>query len=78
MDFTTEPSFEQALAELEGIVAKLEGGTLALDETVALYQRGRSLAAHCQRLLDGVDLKVRQLVASLDGKSEVTDFTAGG
>lgn len=78
MDVTTEPSFEQALAELEGIVAKLEGGTLALDETVALYQRGRNLAAHCQQRLDSVDLKVRQLVASLDGKSETVDFPIEG
>jgi exodeoxyribonuclease VII small subunit len=51
---------------------------LALDETVALYQRGRSLAAHCQQLLDGVDLKVRQLVASLDGKGETVDFPIEG
>ncbi|HNT74921.1 MAG TPA: exodeoxyribonuclease VII small subunit [Anaerolineae bacterium] len=78
MDFTTELSYEQALAELEDIVAQLEGGTLALDETVALYQRGRNLAAHCQRLLDGVDLKVRQLVASLDGKNSVVDFSVEG
>ncbi len=78
MNVATELSFEQALAELEGIVAKLEGGTLALDETVALYQRGRSLAAHCQQLLDGVDLKVRQLVASLDGKGETVDFPIEG
>lgn len=78
MDFITELSYEQALAELEGIVAQLEGGALALDETVALYQRGRSLAAHCQRLLDGVDLKVRQLVASPDGKNTVVDFSVEG
>lgn len=78
MDLNTELSYEQALAELENIVAQLEGGTLALDETVALYQEGRRLAAHCQQLLDGVDLKVRQLVAALDGNSETGDFPTTG
>jgi len=70
-------SFETALAELESIVEKLEAGTLALDETVSLYQRGRGLAEQCQHLLDTVDLKVQQLVSDGEGGEDVVDFEAG-
>jgi exodeoxyribonuclease VII small subunit len=54
-------TFEKALAELTSIVETLESGTLDLDETVTHYQRGRCLAAHCQHLLDEVEVRVQQL-----------------
>lgn len=54
-------SFDQALTELEGVVQRLEGTALSLEETVALYQRGRMLAEHCQRLLDEAELRVSRL-----------------
>lgn len=54
-------SFDQALAELEGVVQRLEGTALSLEETVALYQRGRVLAEHCQCLLDEAELRVSRL-----------------
>jgi len=55
-------SFDQALTELEGVVQRLEGAALSLEETVALYQRGRMLAEHCQHLLDEAELRVSRLV----------------
>ncbi len=61
-DQHTEMSFEQALAELETVVQQLESGALALEETVALYERGRKLAQYCQSLLDDVDLRLQQLI----------------
>jgi exodeoxyribonuclease VII small subunit len=67
-------SFEEALAELTSVVEKLEDGTLALDQTVVLYQRGRSLAAHCQQLLDAVDVRIQQLVPDVTGGHTVVDF----
>lgn len=65
----TERSFEEAWAELEGILERLERGELTLDESVALFERGRMLAAHCQRLLDQAELRVRELsgMAEEDG-----------
>ena len=62
-DARNEMSFEQALAELEAVVQQLESGALALEETVALYERGRQLSQHCQSLLDAVDLRLQQLVS---------------
>jgi exodeoxyribonuclease VII small subunit len=67
-------SFEQALAELEATVEKMESGDLNLDETVAVYERGRELAAHCQALLDDVSLRVEQLVPNGEGGHDVAPF----
>lgn len=54
-------SYEQALAELETIVASLESNKLPLDETMALYERGQALTKHCVELLDKAELRVKQL-----------------
>jgi exodeoxyribonuclease VII small subunit len=54
-------SYEQALAELETIVASLEENKLALEETMALYERGQQLTRHCVQLLDKAELRVKQL-----------------
>jgi exodeoxyribonuclease VII small subunit len=53
--------YEAAFAELETIVEQLATGDLALEETVALYSRGRALAAHCQALLDSAELRISRL-----------------
>lgn len=54
-------SFEDALAALEQAVAQLESGDLTLESSLALFERGRRLAAHCGRLLDNAQLRVEQL-----------------
>ena len=61
-------SFEQAFAELEATVTQLERGDLVLQDSIALFERGQALAAHCGLQLDSAELKVRQL--SSDGNLE--------
>ncbi len=56
-----ELSYEQALAELETIVASLEANKLPLDESMSLYERGQALTRHCVELLDKAELRVKQL-----------------
>jgi exodeoxyribonuclease VII small subunit len=56
-----ELSYEQALAELETIVASLESNKLPLDETMSLYERGQALTKYCVELLDKAELRVKQL-----------------
>ena len=56
-----ELTFEEAFAELEETVRKLETGGLSLEESLALYERVQALAGHCGRQLDEAELKVRQL-----------------
>lgn len=70
-------SFETAMAELESVVEKLEDGTLDLQQTVLLYQRGRALAAHCQSLLDATELHIQQLVPDDAGGHTPVVFAAG-
>ena len=55
-------TFEQAFAELEATVARLEGGDLSLEESLALFERGQRMSAHCSRLLEQAELKVTELV----------------
>jgi exodeoxyribonuclease VII small subunit len=61
MSDINELSFETAYAELEQIISKLDEGSLPLEESVALYERGRKLSEHCQSLLDKAELRVNQI-----------------
>jgi exodeoxyribonuclease VII small subunit len=56
-----ELTYEQALAELEEITRQLEENPPALEQTLALYERGQSLAKRCTELLDHAELKIQQL-----------------
>ncbi len=56
-----ELTYEQALAELEGIVAALESGDHALESALAFYERGQALARYCARLLEQAELKIQSL-----------------
>lgn len=47
-----KPGFEQALTELEALVAQLESGDLSLDQSLAHFKRGVELTRHCQSILD--------------------------
>jgi exodeoxyribonuclease VII small subunit len=57
-------AFEAAYAELASIIEQLESGSLSLDESVRLFERGRALSEHCQTLLDKAELRVMQLTGS--------------
>lgn len=60
-------SFEQALRELEGIVARLEGGQVDLEESISIYERGGQLRAHCEAILRDAQAKVEKIVVASDG-----------
>lgn len=55
-------TFEEAFAKLEEVVRRLETGGLSLEESLALYEQGRLLAAYCARKLEEAELKVQQLL----------------
>ena len=58
-------TFEKALEELEALVARMEDGKLALEESLAAYQRGAELIKYCEAKL--ADAQAR--VAILDGEA---------
>ena len=65
-------TYEQAVAELEGIIGKLESGEATLDESISMYSRGMELSKFCKEKLDDIVKKINML--GEDGKSE-TPFT---
>ncbi|CAM8646845.1 XseB Exonuclease VII small subunit [Oxalobacteraceae bacterium] len=54
-------SFEEAMAELELLVAKMESGELPLEASVAAYQRGSELVKYCAAQLERVERQVKVL-----------------
>ena len=68
-------TFDDALAELQRTIAELETGGQPLERTLALHERGAALLEHCETLLKGAELRMRQLV-SKGGGLETVDVTA--
>ncbi|HSV03443.1 MAG TPA: exodeoxyribonuclease VII small subunit [Phenylobacterium sp.] len=60
-------SFEQALAELEQIVARLESGQAPLEDSIQLYERGAALKSHCEQRLEAARLRVEKIVVGAGG-----------
>jgi exodeoxyribonuclease VII small subunit len=60
-------SFEDALAELEQIVRRLEGGQVKLDEAILSYERGAHLKRHCEEKLNEAQQRVDRIVIGPDG-----------
>jgi len=60
-------SFEDALAELEQIVGRLEAGRAKLDDAIAAYERGALLKRHCEAKLREAQMKVEQIQLQPDG-----------
>ena len=60
-------SFEAALRELESIVNQLETGDIALEDSIAKYERGEALKARCETLLKTAEARVEKLTIGADG-----------
>ncbi|HEY2750607.1 exodeoxyribonuclease VII small subunit [Phenylobacterium sp.] len=64
-------TFEQALAELEQIVARLESGQAPLEDSIRMYERGAALKAHCETRLEAARLRVEKIVVGAAGAQGV-------
>lgn len=56
-----ELTYEEAMAELEGIVDSLEDGQSSLQDAMKLFERGQALVTHCGAMLESAQLKVQKL-----------------
>jgi len=63
----TAMNFEDALAELEAIVRRLEGGQVKLDDAIQSYERGAQLKRHCEKKLNEAQQRVDRIVIGPDG-----------
>lgn len=59
-------SFEEAMAELDQVVARLESGAAPLEQSIELYTRGTTLKSHCEALLKNAQAKIEKI--TLDDK----------
>ena len=65
-------SFEDAMRELETVVAQLESGDVPLEDSIKLYERGAALKEHCQKKLAEAEEKVAQITLDGDGNPKGT------
>ena len=70
-------SFEDALAELEGIVRRLEGGQVKLDDAIQSYERGAQLKRHCETKLNEAQQRVDRIIIGSDGAVTVEPAKLG-
>ncbi|NIY79455.1 exodeoxyribonuclease VII small subunit [Celeribacter sp. HF31] len=73
----SEMSFETAMAELSEVVSKLERGDVALEDSIALYERGAALKAHCEAKLKDAEEKVEKITVGPDGAAVGTSKAEG-
>ncbi len=66
-------SFEQALGALEEIVQQLESGSVPLDKSIELYERGEALRKHCQARLDAAQQRIERIVTDRSGNPTGTE-----
>ncbi len=64
----SELSFEEAMAALEAVVSQLERGEVPLEQSIALYERGAALKAHCAAKLKDAEEKV-EMIRSAEGRA---------
>lgn len=71
-------SFEEALKELESIVARLESGDASLDESITLYTKGDALRAQCEARLKDAQARIEKISLGPDGRpSGIEPFDGG-
>lgn len=71
-----EASFESILDRLETVVARLEGGDLPLEESLAVFEEGVKLARDGQKRLDAAERRVEALLSADDGTVTTRPITA--
>ncbi len=66
-------SFEEALSDLEKIVAELESGQAPLERSIEMYERGAKLKAHCEAKLEAARLRVEKIVVGPGGEARAVE-----
>lgn len=62
--------FEQAMSELESVVKNLESGDMTLDQSLAAFEKGVSLARECEEKLTEAKGKIEQLIKDSEGRAK--------
>ena len=70
-------SFEEAMKALEGVVRELESGSVELEKSIGLYERGAALKAHCEAKLKAAEEKVAKITLDANGQPAGTTAVEG-
>ncbi|MBX3363193.1 MAG: exodeoxyribonuclease VII small subunit [Phycisphaeraceae bacterium] len=69
-------AFEDALAEIEAIIDRIESGKVGLEQSIAEYERGAKLVKRCREVLQRAELRVQELTGSMPGASGRSDSSS--
>lgn len=69
-----ELTFEEAIENLEEIVAELENGNLSLDDSVKKFEDGMKLSKHCNEILNKAEKEISILLENENGEIEEENF----
>ena len=62
--------FEEAVAQLEAIIEGIESGEVGLEESLAQYEKGMKLIAHCRSILTAAEKRIVELTADAEGDNQ--------
>ncbi len=69
-----EPTFEEALRQLETITEQIEQGRVGLEESISKYEEGMKLVQYCRAVLAKAEQRIEQLQVGADGEPSTTEF----
>jgi exodeoxyribonuclease VII small subunit len=72
-----DPTFEEALSQLEALVARLEGGDLPLEESLRAFEAGVRLTRLCAERLEDAERRVHLLMRTPEGTEQEVPFDLG-
>lgn len=67
-------TFEQAMAELEALVRRLEEGRISLEDAISAFERGSELRLYCESKLQAAKMRVEKISFSADGVAKTQPF----
>lgn len=68
--------FEDAMRRLDAIVAAMEAGEIGIEESIGQYEEAMELAAHCRRILESAEQRIRKIQLDASGQLKAEPFEA--
>jgi len=69
--------FEDAMRQLDEIVAAMESGEIGIEESISRYEEAMKLAARCRAILDRAEQRIQKIQIDAAGEAKATPFEAG-
>ena len=66
-DTNKQPTFEQAIEQLEDIVEQIESGEVGLEQAIERYEAGQKLIQRCRGILDKAERRIAELTEDAEG-----------